>query len=362
MYSKKKLQSIALFIWIAGCAPEPKSQIKPSSEPTSLTSQPTSLALSTNPKDCAECHEKEVAAWQGSRHAQAFLDGVFLHELNPKRQVWCIECHAPLVPDPTDFEDADPLVAQGVGCLGCHQREGQLVSSAKKEGSPHQTLVDQQFGSPSFCGPCHDFNFPILDKQGVLKHYTPHPMQETWRQYKASGITVGCIECHTPHESKGAHDLKKLRSAMDFTICAEDGAVKFGFYNKGAGHHVPSGGVDRHMLLDLWAEKNDKKKVRALIGRTFERVPSGGKKVVEDTSIKPKEWQWFQATLSDLRANAKTPLQVQVRYIYAPSEALKVENATISQIVYEEKFTVKALKTCPATELLSTDLAPIKKK
>jgi hypothetical protein len=352
-----------LFLWWLGCAQEvttPKSQ--PTSTSSTSTSQTTTKpALNTDPNSCAECHQKQVAEWQKSRHAQAFLDGVFLHEFNPKRQVWCIKCHSPLVQDPTNVDDNDPLVTQGVGCLGCHQHDGQFVSSEKKEGSPHQTIVDQKFGSPSFCGPCHDFNFPILDNKGVLKHYTPHPMQETWRQYKESGLTLGCLKCHTAHESKGAHDLTKLKSALDFSVCAEKSTIKFGFFNKGAGHHVPSGGIDRHMLLDFWSEKNDKKKLRALIGRTFERVPSGGKKTIEDTSVKPKEWQWFQASLADLKANKKTPLQVQVRYIYAPSEDLKVENATISQIVFEEKFTMGELGVCPSSTLVAKELVPIKK-
>jgi nitrate reductase cytochrome c-type subunit len=346
---------------ILGCSQE----ITTNTTQPSSTSAPSTLAqsetLSTDPAKCGECHAKEFTEWKGSRHAQAFLDGVFQHEFNPKRQVWCIKCHSPLVPDAYNVDDKDPLVTQGVGCLGCHQREKQLVSASKREGSPHQTLIDPKFGTHEFCGPCHDFNFPLLDKRGELKRYTPHPMQETWRQYKRSKITLGCLDCHTPHESKGAHDIKMLHEALDFVLCKDKTSIKLGFFNKGAGHYVPSGGIDRHMMVEVWPEGKQFKKLRALMGRKFERVPSGGKRVIEDTSVKPKQWQWFSAPINKIPFASTKPIVAQVRYIYAPNETLKVENATISQVIFEEKLFVKDITKCTETIEAAKEMKPPEK-
>lgn len=98
----------------------------------------------------ASCHPAEHAEWRGSRHAAAWVDPVFQAEFARGRPAWCVGCHAPAALDPLAVDDADPRVARGVGCEGCHRRGGLMVSARVAARSPHDTIADPEFGGADF--------------------------------------------------------------------------------------------------------------------------------------------------------------------------------------------------------------------
>src|SRR5690606_18628603 len=167
-----------------------------------------------------------------------------------------VGCHAPSAPDATAPVDADPRVAQGVGCAACHERQGRMVSARRAPGSPHDTLADPSFGSPAFCASCHEFNFPVLGEHGRLVRYTDEPMQATVAEWRASGATETCIDCHADgaagHQFRGSHDPHRVAAALVIETCRDGDAIEVALANEGAAHNVPSGGVHRRMVLRAW--------------------------------------------------------------------------------------------------------------
>ncbi|WLE97066.1 MAG: cytochrome c family protein [Candidatus Electrothrix communis] len=81
---------------------------------------------------CAGCHPKQYEEWQGSMHAMAFQDPVYLGELNlaikavgKEISKQCEGCHTPaaFVKGETaelDFKNLSPLAKAGVSCDVCH--------------------------------------------------------------------------------------------------------------------------------------------------------------------------------------------------------------------------------------------------
>jgi hypothetical protein len=307
--------------------------------------------LSDDPEACVTCHVAAVEEWRQSQHAAAYTNGIFLSEFNPSRQAWCVSCHAPLAKDPTKVSDQDPLVQQGVSCAVCHFSKGELRSTRKLEGSPHQTKVDPTFGAPAFCASCHQFNFPVLGRQGVLTKYTEYPMQETVSQYLKSGMddTFTCLDCHaaTPgkHRYPGSHHLETLQSALRVEACLAGETIELRITNKEAAHHVPSGGVHRFMALRVWRSASPEKLFEAYIGRKFKVVEGGGKETISDTTLKPNEERLYKietASLGDLHE----PINLELKYIYALNEQDEFPDIPTSAVIWSQRLPKEELPSC----------------
>src|SRR5438105_1468035 len=86
-----------------------------------------------DPTTCKQCHPTHFTQWQGSMHAYASVDPVFVamnkrgqRETNNALGTFCVQCHAPMAValNETDGTDYDPakLTPQtnGITCYFCH--------------------------------------------------------------------------------------------------------------------------------------------------------------------------------------------------------------------------------------------------
>jgi hypothetical protein len=302
-----------------------------------------------DPASCAGCHPGQHAEWAASRHAAAWIDPVFQAEFAHGRPAWCVGCHAPAAPDPTAVDQADARATRGVGCDGCHLRRGRMVSRSAAPGSPHRTVADAAFGSPDFCASCHEFRFPVLGARGVLERYTDEPMQETVSQWRRSGVELECGDCHAAspggHAFPGSHRPDMVAAALELAVCRERGAISAVLTNRGAAHHVPSGGVHRRMVLRAWRSDAPERLAEAVFGRRFRPLRGGGKQTVADTTIPPGGSGRLRIRPGDLGAGAG-PLNLEVRYIYALDERAALPPDDVSRVILHRRVDPAALPAC----------------
>ena len=314
-------------------------------------------------QDCVGCHAAEAAEWRASRHAAAWRDPLFQDEFaRSRRAAWCVGCHATDAPDPAAVGAGDVRAARGVSCRGCHERGGQLVAARARPGSPHATRVDPAFGTAEVCAGCHEFRFPVLGPGGRLGHYTAEPMQETVSQYRKSPVAgrLGCGDCHqlsrAGHLFAGAHDSAMVARAVSMTLCraADRRTLVVALGNRGAGHNVPSGGVDRHMALRVWRSTSPEHLWQARLGRRFRPLDSGGKRAITDTTLAPGEVRSYRVPLARLGRSAGAgrgdagEVDVELRYIYAPDERTPVAGELMSAVIHQRRVRVSGVPRCRA--------------
>jgi hypothetical protein len=292
---------------------------------------------------CKPCHEAEHRAWSGSRHAAAWTNGIFQREYRDRPRDWCIHCHAPLAPQTAQAKlGGGPLADEGVGCATCHVRDGRIVARVRKPGSPHDARVSPRFGSADFCGGCHEFGFPIIDRHGVVTALTEHPMQATIRQFKAGPFARsadGCHTCHLPHAHPGAHDPGMLRGALSFSVCRDGDAAVMSLANTGAGHNVPTGDVHRHINVRAWRSSAPERLFEAYVGRRFAIVEGGGKETTWDSTIPPGKRRTWRVPLADL-GPAEEPVSFEVRYVYTADEhppPVRDPGEPTSTVIFEQR-------------------------
>ena len=314
-------------------------------------SSPSAQATGTasfGAEDCESCHAQIAAEWQHSRHAVAFTNELFQREFSVRRTAWCVTCHAPGVADPANVRDDDPAAQRGVDCLACHQRAGQLVARTRAPNSPHLTRVDPRFGSPSYCGSCHEFSFPRLDETGMHAADTDVAMQETVSQFSATPAAKRGQECKSCHQSSpaghafpGSHDAGMLRGAVALRICPGDTEIAIGVQNRGAAHNVPTGGVHRHMVLRAWRSTAPESMFEAYIGRRFEPLADGGKQKTFDSTIAPQTTSWWTVDPSSLGGAAHEPIRVELRYVYVQERSGPVDEIErLSRVIRSERIEV----------------------
>ncbi len=300
------------------------------------TGQPAQEFLASS---CAGCHPAEVAEWETSRHAVAFTNGLFRAEFDARRTAWCASCHAPAAGDPREVADDNPVAQQGVGCMTCHlNRTGQWVSGQKGANSPHPTQASEDFGSAEFCGQCHEFRFPIMGEDGMPTGFRDLAMQETMSQFQETASAKrgeDCRSCHMnsevgAHRFVGSHDLPTLQSALQWETCRVGDELIVELTNVGAAHSIPTGGVNRHMVLRVWLSTAPQATVQHFIGRRFEGAELGGKTLVLDTTLAAGESRPFTASLAALAAEPSTsePINVELRYIYPLDEFAELAPGT----------------------------------
>src|SRR5262249_3057401 len=155
---------------------------------------------------CAACHPAIAAEWRTSRHALAWTNTIFQREYRSKPQAWCVNCHAPTPPQQAGLARGEHALAdQGIDCPTCHVRAGHIVSARRPARPPHDTVVDQTFGSPAYCADCHDFTFPVLSRAGHVVRMSPHPMQATVTSFAAGPYARAPAGCMTCHDSAAGH-------------------------------------------------------------------------------------------------------------------------------------------------------------
>lgn len=227
-----------------------------------------------------------------------------------------------------------------------------MVSARAAPGSPHDTAVDAGFGSPDFCAGCHEFRFPVLGPRGVLRRYTDEPMQETVSQWRRSGVAGGlaCADCHaaTPagHGFPGSHQPDMVAAALELSVCRERGRIEARVTNRGAGHHIPSGGVHRRMVLRAWRSSAPERLVEAVFGRRFRPLRGGGKQTTADTTIAPGRSGRLRVRPAALGGASTDPIQLELRYIYALDERAAAPADDVSRVVLRRAVAPAALSRC----------------
>jgi hypothetical protein len=229
------------------------------------------------------------------------------------------------------------LVRDGVGCASCHVRDGVILAARRRPNSPHQTRVVDDFDEPSFCAGCHQFAFPRFDEQTKqVVGYTAHPMQDTVAQHeRGPDAAVPCATCHAAaavapgrHRFPGAHDPAMLARALAVDVCTTrdkaGGELRITVENRGAGHRVPSGDVHRHLILRAWRPSAPERLVEQPFGRRFAGAPDGGKILISDGTLAPRERRIVRWPLSRLSsgdgAGTDDPITVELRYVYVIDE------------------------------------------
>ncbi len=311
-----------------------------------------------DPEACRACHAPIVDEWRGSRHAQAWTNSIFRTEYDARPQAWCVNCHAPLTTQQRSLRAGDESAAdRGVDCATCHVRRGALVSARRRPASPHDTVEDATFGSPTFCADCHEFTFPVLDEgTGAASAMTRHPMQTTVSSFLSGRYArepAGCATCHATthgHGFPGAHSLPMLQLAFDVDWCRDAERIVVSVSNSGAGHAIPSGDIHRHVYVRVWRSTAPESLFQAFLGRRFEDADDGGKRTIWDSTIAPWASRTYDVALADLGGEPDEPLNLEATYVYiedehpSPRRGL-TEPATRS--IQRERRELADLRVCP---------------
>ncbi len=183
---------------------------------TGWENEPSKLSAS----QCKKCHEKTHEEWLVGMHAQSWIDPLFAEAFQIEPREWCVHCHAPLKAQLQEYRNGkSQLILEGINCVACHVREGEIISATSSGRAPHPTRVRAYMSSSQFCAECHQFNFPVFAGQKVT--YINEPMQNTFAEWKASAYERPCQFCHYEgHRLLGPHNSQWL--ADHFSSCEAD--------------------------------------------------------------------------------------------------------------------------------------------
>jgi len=163
---------------------------------------------------CKKCHEQVHTEWAAGMHARAWVDPVFVEAIKIEPRQWCVHCHAPLETQLQEYRvlrshaqsnASSGLLAEGINCAGCHVRQGNILATRDTGRATHPVRVTEHLKKAEFCAECHQFNFPIFQKE--IPHYTKEVMQGTFQEWRDGGYERNCQTCHYEgHRLIGPHD------------------------------------------------------------------------------------------------------------------------------------------------------------
>lgn len=271
-----------------------------------VVSAPATPPLLDN-ASCENCHQATWKEWKASRHAVAGDNAPFNFEYEGHPGNWCLGCHSPrMTMASAQLAKADAR-KQGVDCLGCHLRDGMLYSASKSKDSPHATVADTTFGNTDMCAGCHQFNFPELDSKGSLIRYTQQTMQDTANEFLRSSVGKAggtCTDCHMPrgsHQFPGAYSATQVQKALGVDVCQTPSELRVTVTNKLQAHNLPSGGVNRALVLQLWEAGRPKGVREFRLERRF-RGPIGKRVKIKDSTLAPGKSTIWRVQRSYLQA------------------------------------------------------------
>jgi len=218
---------------------------------------PLSAEALADPESCRGCHARAVEEWEGSMHAYAADDPVFVamnrrmrREAPGLPEDTCTRCHAPAATRRGLLTDGREVTAlarrdKGVTCIFCHTIDavegthGALVRTASDgvlrgglrdpaRGAPHaaaySNLHDREAltTSSSACGACHDVVTPKGDH-----------LERTYAEWQASVYAkegpsgLSCGKCHMEGRDAPAADTAgaPIRKVHDHSMPGVDVAL-----------------------------------------------------------------------------------------------------------------------------------------
>jgi hypothetical protein len=239
--------------------------------------------------DCEGCHVDVAREWRGSLHRASYSDPMFQAAIAGEDDpAFCQGCHAPEA-DPR-AEPGPRQAAIGVGCVGCHVVDGEILA-APAEGestAPHPVRREAKFAGPDACAGCHEFWFPSAGRAG-------HEliMQRTIGEHRLSKARdQPCQDCHMPptasggavHRGHGFHvvgEPRMLRAAARITGSREideqgRAVVRVMLEPRAVGHAFPTGDLHRRLLVRVEGD-DDRCVAERFLARRFalERIGDG---------------------------------------------------------------------------------------
>lgn len=303
-------------------------------------------------KDCGGCHEDHYKEWKTSSHANAFSDLQFQAELSkPNSPQWlCLNCHIPLSGQrkqiATHLNDGDvfqPVLVsnekfdpewekEGVSCGTCHLKsdsQGRTILIGPTGAKAPHSVEKNREALHARCNDCHNQDYK-LNASLVCYFKTGDEYAESIHFPKAD-----CVSCHMPSinrsvvlpsflaEKRDSHRHTFIGGGVPKTFPLFD--AQWNGYKSGlkieeprwsfikneivrlnlilenslAGHSVPTGDPERHLLIEAILQDADGKEVSkhiSKIGQIWEWYPEA--KLVGDNRIRSGEKRNIELTLN----------------------------------------------------------------
>jgi nitrate/TMAO reductase-like tetraheme cytochrome c subunit len=291
--------------------------------------------------DCGNCHEDIYREWSASAHSRSangkhFLNlydgsdwdghagaGWSLLRDNPNGAGVCNSCHVPTMPLSAeayfDVRNAKGVAAQGVHCDYCHKvagvgdgklgvshgrfnlrllrpAEGQLFFGPLDDVDRGEDSCSPLYRDSRYCASCHE---------GTVFGVAVYTTYSEWQASPARRDGKQCQTCHMAptgrmtnvapghggverdpatlanHRFFAGGPAEMLRGAVTLSASArrDGGAVRAAVEVRadGAGHRLPTGFIDRHLLLVAEALDDDGKRLPLKDGPVL--PPAAGKEL-----------------------------------------------------------------------------------
>lgn len=284
--------------------------------------------------ECGQCHEAIYEEWRRSAHANAWVDPQYQFEWAKDRNLWlCLNCHIPLTNQQASlvrgFRNGDiyepivernpshdpTLMEEGITCAVCHVRDGAVLGVFGDTGAPHEVRVSPELTSHETCLLCHN---AIGQITGTL--VCNFDTGDDWAGTGLSETEKDCLHCHMPRTSRPLVDGEADRAGRHHTwfgagipkdlsdssavlpqgllaieivpdpagyVAGKTGRISIEVANREAGHSVPTGDVERFVLLTMRLREAGIGRIlwerEERIGEVWEWYPAANK--VSDNSL-----------------------------------------------------------------------------
>lgn len=204
----------------------------------------------TSSLQCMDCHAEVYAEWEGSSHANSWVNPDVRALSNDFSNTDCIDCHAPRPIFETGVgKRVLPRSSrrnEGVDCIACHLLpDGHIAGTFDDPRASCRPVAKVDLTREEYCAGCHD----------------QHQTVQQWRGSRYAEQGIGCIECHMPyrdgdpgrgrdHRCLGGHDLDMVKSAVDLRGRRDGERWVVELENVGAGHSFPTD--ERSRAADLF--------------------------------------------------------------------------------------------------------------
>ncbi|AOP34498.1 hypothetical protein A0128_11955 [Leptospira tipperaryensis] len=294
-------------------------------------------------KDCGVCHEDHYKEWKNSTHANAFTDLQFQAELaKPNSPQWlCLNCHIPLSGQrkeiATHLKGGDvfqPVLVsnkkfnanwekEGISCGTCHLKsdsQGRTVLIGPTGANAPHPVEKNREALHARCNDCHNQDYKL--NLSLICYF------KTGDEYKESihFPKEDCVSCHMPSvnrnivipsfqkEKRDSHRHTFIGGGVPKTFALFDSqwkgyqsGLKIGepkwflsekegirlsltLENTLAGHNVPTGDPERHLIVEAILQDENGREVSKevqKIGQNWEWYPEA--KLVSDNRIRSGE-------------------------------------------------------------------------
>lgn len=334
--------SVSVLIWVPSCR---KADLGfhqgQNSILTGLENSPEKLSDS----DCRKCHSRHLQDQAVNSHGRAWVNPLFQSGYRLEPMNWCIHCHAPLESQKKEIlgKENGILHNEGINCAVCHIRNGKIVSSEKRNNSPHDTVIDGTLNSSEFCAGCHEFNFPLV-REGRFS-FSSEPMQSVYSEWKKSGTKKSCQNCHFEnHILKGPSSAGWLKKALGDPELTDSGKGLLHLHleiTAKRAHSFPAGDLFRSLSLEF-SNFSDFKTL--FFAKKFARFYGAGltdtgtfwnRRLFSDSTLKPDD--------NEIRITFDDPgirdIFFRIRFFYHdPELGGKTGAPENSVILYEKKM------------------------